>query len=207
MITIFAPFADRLNLNGDQGNALVVAKCLEALGLESQVISSFAELHQVTPNFVLMGHGSDAAMSSIAQELNAQTALMKQLRDQVPGLVVGSSVIWMVEHGLSPQVLRTGEHESRFEVTELNGLKILGYRNTDSGLASLFQNGQWIECMLHGPVLAKNPALLKEVIEKILLVAKVPVNLARADKWFQELSEISVKVWSVETDLEFQRLN
>ena len=38
MIVLFAPFADRLNLNGDQGNLLVLQKYFEALRVDFRIV-------------------------------------------------------------------------------------------------------------------------------------------------------------------------
>lgn len=207
MITIFAPFADRLNLNGDQGNVLVLTKFFEAAKVDCQVVSNFQQLNGKRPDFVFLGHGSDAAMRSIDAELVAQRHALVDFQSTVPGLVVGSSVVWLVEQGLSAQVKKPGAQESRFEVAKIENLRVLGYRNTDSGLDSLAQTGKWIESMLHGPVLAKNPALLSMVAARILEVANLAMPVAETAEWMSQLNRISAEIWSVETDEEFEPAN
>ena len=208
MITIFTPFADRLNLNGDQGNALVLMEYLKACGVETQQVQDPEQLGANTPNFVLLGHGSKASMASIWQQLEQLKPQLQHWQQTVPGLAVGSSVLWLVENGLSPQRVNAGPQQSEFVTTNFDGSAVLGYRNTDSGLANLSKNGEWVESMLHGPVLAKNPVLLRSVASNVLKAANLDVGscLAAGADWLAEVARINAQIWKLESQEEMPAL-
>lgn len=204
MITIFTPFADRLNLNGDQGNVLVLLEYLKACGVEAQQVQNPEQLGANPPHFVLLGHGSKASMASIKQQLAQLKPQLQQWQQTVPGLAVGSSVLWLVENGLSAQRLNVGPQESEFVTTSFEGSAVLGYRNTDSGLANLSQNGLWLESMLHGPILAKNPVLLRAIAATILKAANLDASgfQETGASWLADIAKIGEQIWKVESQEE-----
>ena len=208
MITIFTPFADRLNLNGDQGNVLVLLEYLKACGVEVRQVQNPEQLGANPPHFVLLGHGSKASMASIKQRLEQLKPQLQQWQRTVLGLAVGSSVLWLVENGLSPQRVNPGPQESEFVTTNFEGSAVLGYRNTDSGLANLSKSGEWIETMLHGPVLAKNPVLLRSFASNVLKAANLDVEscLAAGADWLAEVARINAQIWKLESQEEMPAL-
>ncbi|MFM6980675.1 MAG: hypothetical protein ACKOWE_04660 [Micrococcales bacterium] len=203
MIQLVSVFQESLNLNGDQANLAVLADYLERCGVEVKLtnVTSARELSTSKPDFVFFGHGSAAAHAQIDDEL---LAIAEQLRGtNIPVLFIGSSVEFAVEKlGLGDHRISRSERESLFSVGELANLKVLGYRNTDSGLPDIWQDGKLVFSMLHGPVLAKNPRLLAWLANEI-----TPAKpLANQRDWFGKLNEVCQRIWELETEEKFEPL-
>jgi CobQ-like glutamine amidotransferase family enzyme len=207
MINLGAFFPERLNLNGDQGNLLALARYLEAAGFEVSVHSvgaanSYSDIH-----FGLLGHGSIAAVESLQVQLAAVD--FDELLAKIPGLAVGSGFEYLSERGITKSIITRGDRESEFVTGSLGSLKALGYRNTDSGLPDLELNSNWICSMLHGPVLAKNPQLLHRAAKAAVACAGLvwpsepPIALVA---WVKTLNDVCAKIWTLESEEAFPAL-
>jgi CobQ-like glutamine amidotransferase family enzyme len=206
LIKLGTVFPNQLNLDGDQGNLLALKRYLTAAGFEVdiQVLSPGVSIPDL--DFVLFGHGSLAACESIEAGL-AELDWWELLK--VPGLAVGSGFEYLSRNLIVQQNIRLGDRESAFQVANLGNLQVLGYRNTDSGLANLVMNGQWICTMLHGPVLAKNPKLLDRAARAAVAAAGLdwPQEQPESLKnWVANLNRICEQLWLIETDKPFQKL-
>lgn len=167
MIKIFVPFMERLNLNGDAANALVIQKRLRWAGLASQIVSIsdeagfFSAMKEAkqAPIFVLLGHGSKAAMNSISNFKAEFVDLIESAnKSGGGGLVIGSSYEWLVPH-------QVGERKSEFSALEVSlpqlgeTVEVFGYVNSNTDLKDILWDGKVLLTRLHGPVLAKSPGL------------------------------------------------
>jgi hypothetical protein len=179
---------------------LALKKYLSAAGFAVEIIS----MTQPTPfqgvHFVLLGHGSLAAMQSIDGSLKAMdwSTIM-----QIPGLAVGSGFEYLSRESLVAQKIVIGDRDSEFQVETLGALQALGYRNTDSGLPNLAVNEQWICTMLHGPILAKNPALLDRAAKAAVEAAGQAWPKPATEElvsWVENLNRIASQIWQLETD-------
>lgn len=204
MIRLATVFPDALNLNGDQANVLVLKDFLQRCGQTVEVITveSQRELEKARPDFVFFGHGSKAAHQAIDVELLAIAKVATTLSCQL--MFVGSSVEFAIERlGLGSQSINRAERESLFAVGAVADFKVLGYRNTDSGLPNIWSENNLIFSMLHGPVLAKNPKLQQ------LLASKLGGYTLAEDQmeWLDSLNSLCRKIWELETDEVFPALS
>lgn len=204
MIRLATVFPEALNLNGDQANILVLKDFLQRCGQTVEVITveSLQALEKARPDFVFFGHGSQAAHQAIDVELLAIARASTSLSCQL--MFVGSSVEFAIERlGLGSRSINRGERESLFSVGEVADFKVLGYRNTDSGLPNIWTENNLLFSMLHGPVLAKNPRL-----QQLLATSIGGFELAENQtEWLQSLNALCRKIWELETDEMFPALN
>lgn len=206
-VVLGTAFGSRLNLNGDQGNLLALRRYLSAAGFEVEIRSAATTEAALSCDFWFVGHGSVAAMQSIDEALRAID--WTRVLAEVPGLVVGSSFEWLAAHGKLNDTIQRGERVSQFEVAEFGPLRVLGYRNTDSGLPNLSLSGRVICTMLHGPLLAKNPQLLDRAARAAVTKAGLDWPLAAPAElgaWIDSLNKVCGEIWSLETDEEFPEL-
>jgi CobQ-like glutamine amidotransferase family enzyme len=73
-----------------------------------------------------------------------------------------------VRFGIFQCAFERQERISKFVNFEWNSLQLIGYLNSDSGLPPFAQNNSSFGTLLHGPLLAKNPALADYFIQQIL---------------------------------------
>lgn len=175
MIQLFTLFPDRLNLNGDQANLLVLKKRLEWNGVESRIfpVNSLEDLERLEGEFakqpkgklLLIGHGSSAAMASFSKNTDEIRSIVLGLaRAGLPGLAVGSGY-----ELLQPSFTR-GERLSDYADVEAAGElpRAFGYINSDTDLEPLAQLGEnFLVTLIHGPVLARTPELADYLIERM----------------------------------------
>lgn len=203
-IRLGAFYGSRLNLNGDQGNLLALKRYLEAAGYEVEVVAVGTTEQALSCNFLLLGHGSMAAMASLQERLMAFD--WQKVMSTIPGLTVGSGTEWLATHGFAQPIQNRGERVSEFQVGNLGEIKVLGYRNTDTDLANIALSQQFLVSMLHGPVLAKNPILLHKAAVATLKSAGLdwnPPTPGALKDWVEILNSLSSQIWSLETQDEF----
>lgn len=200
-------FGTRLNLNGDQGNLLALRRFLEAsgIGVEIRPVSNTDEALQC--NFLMLGHGSIAAMDSL--QSNLASLDWNRILESVPGLAVGSGFEWLAREVLSVKVSQLEVRVSEFQVAELGSIAALGYRNSDTDLPNLKPYGNFICTMLHGPLLAKNPTLLQRAAKAAAKSAGVQLKTtAELTAWIAELNRINGTIWALEApEAHFQELS
>jgi len=175
MKTIYTLFPEMLNLNGDSANSMVLKKNLQWMGEPSQILpvsneTELIELSRLVKNgetgiFVTIGHGSAAAMQSLAPyDGHIQALLLQMVEAKTPGIVVGSALAWA-----GVDVSSKRERRSEFVVAHVDAegwpTEALGYLNSDLSLEPIRVEGNLVLTLLHGPFLAKNPLWLDRIIE------------------------------------------
>ena len=190
--------AGKLNLNGDQGNLLALKRFLEASGQSVRVVPVGTSDEALACHFLLLGHGSMAAMESISVLLGSLD--WSAILETVPGLSVGSGTEWLAQNAPGATGFQRVERTSEFRVANLGPISVLGYRNSDSTLPDLTISGSFIATMLHGPVLAKNPVLLARAAAAAAKRAGVALNFKAPQlvDWVGNLNRISRQIWQIE---------
>lgn len=196
MIELYTLTPDRLNLNGDQANLFVLAKRITWQGEQVTVVNidtledltAFGSAASKSPKRKLffIGHGSTSAMKSLehfAQPVRELVANLKKL--SIPVIAVGSGY-----ELLAPGAQRT-ERRSDFHVATLDGMSVLGYRNTDADLPEITRDGSVLLTLLHGPLLAKNPRLADQILIQLGLTVK-------GNDRTEEVDAIVAKAWELE---------
>lgn len=200
MIRLATLFPDRLNLNGDQGNLLVLQKRLKAYGevFESVNFEPGDPLSKLDGiNFLLIGHGSNAAWKSLATELERVASVLQKLVNDgaiVLAVATGAEKLYSEPFRFVNEKLTAIARRSQFEVASDGDLKVLGYANTASSLPTFERIGSLMVTSFHGPVLAKNPKLADRILEK--LGAKVSSNTE-----IETLDSAIPGIWELEEKL------
>ncbi len=171
MIRVFTLHPSLLNLNGDQANGLVLMRRANWAGFELEIVpvtttKAMADALDYAKHggrsFVLIGHGSVAAMNSLKNQF-AEFRLW--VSDMIAagsyGLAVGSG------YELVAPTFNRGERLSDYANVELEGFAMLqGYVNTDTDLPKAeFLSERFLVTMVHGPVLARNPKVADFFLE------------------------------------------
>ena len=213
-------FPNHLNLNGDLGNITVLEHALRARGATLKVLSLLPGGESSRPDFILLGHGSVAAWNELKPGLRSLAPVLNDWLDAGSLLLaIGSGFEALHEKskdylGSVPDLLisisqaipklRTNERVSKFVMIPAtqNFLdhEVLGYLNSDTNAAALSLEGRVIGSMLHGPVLAKNPALVARIVEMLGVEASALEN----EKTASDLGVIDGYleiVWSLERQL------
>ena len=169
MITLYTFAPEKLNLNGDQANLLVLRKRLEWLGVKSQIvpIQDVGGLVSIKPakgDFLLIGHGSRAAMASIPNQDQVRTEVRRLAETGMPGIAIGSGY-----ELLQPEFARVERRSEYANLGEQAGLpELFGYVNTDTDMPEVDRlAGDFVLTFVHGPVLAKTPQLADWFIDKL----------------------------------------
>lgn len=211
-IRIASIYPEALNLNGDQANLTVLKKQLEWARIDVEVIALDDAL-AVWPDdvdFLLIGHGSQAAWKQILPKLVARQDWLKRLiAGGVPGLAVGSGqevLYGSVDNeqeglGLIYRVLASTERQSRFVIADLDGIEVLGYLNRATDAPAIERLGSFILTGLHGPVLAKNETLLRLILTEIARRAGVAFNANASSEKSSRASKAVAQVWELEAAL------
>lgn len=205
MIRLGVLFPDHLNLNGDLGNMEVISKQLDWRGIAHEVIRVETEQQLASDlSFLLIGHGSNAAWEAIREPVGSLSGSLRSLIEAgLPGLCVSTGFEELVRLSvLTNFTLKSmPERVSKFVVHADESGDILGYLNTDVDLPNLHRQGQFVCTMLHGPVLAKNPKLLNELLLSICFRAGVTLGPILEDEKAGLLADLVDEVWKLEQDL------
>jgi CobQ-like glutamine amidotransferase family enzyme len=205
MIRLGVLFPDHLNLNGDFGNIEVLARQFEWRGMACDVVRVEDEHHLSDGlDFLLVGHGSSAAWDSISDRLKSlKGGLRKLVESGTPGLCVSTGFEELVRLAVIAGVgcKSIPERLSKF-VVHTDGIhEVLGYLNTDVDLPLLHREGEFVCTMLHGPVLAKNPALLLELLQNISMHAGVQLEAIQKSEKADLVADLIEEVWKLEREL------
>ena len=141
--------------NGDQGN-------IEALVAELTAVGAAFEISEdcVGADFLLIGDSSIAAHEHFEAELSALLPELKlRLTAGKPTLLVGRS--WEYFAPLLGVILTHGERISKFVQLRVSEHEVIGYHNSTVIEPRFFVSGAFMGTTLFGPLLAKNPSLLK----------------------------------------------
>lgn len=205
MIRLGALFPKHLNLNGDLGNLEVLAKQFEWRGLTTEIIP-IESPQDLTGgvDLIFVGHGSTAAWSAIEKRFMALVpSLRSHLQSGTPGLTVSSGFAELVRSevfsNLEFEMLR--DRASKFIVHQDSSNEILGYLNADIDLPMISREQNWIGTMLHGPILAKNPSLLNEVLHSTAAHANIELPALRESGKAGLVADLIVEVWKLEREL------
>lgn len=155
MITLASYRPEFFNNNGDQGNLEVLAAHLKAVGAPFEISDEL-----VGSDFLLIGDSSIAAHDHFESELRA---LLSELRVRLlagkPTLLVGRS--WEYFAPLLGIELTHGERASKFFDVKVTDHDVMGYHNSTVIEPKFFISGAFMGTTLFGPLLAKNPSVLK----------------------------------------------
>jgi CobQ-like glutamine amidotransferase family enzyme len=151
-----------LNLNGDLGNLVVLKKRLELRGVHSEIVFLSGDEDLSKFDFVLVGHGSKSAWAEL---LSLRPSLLKQLESfsrEGGALLAVASAADLLQPLLTGDEVLSGDWVSEF--VDVAG--VVGYLNTTSKAPVIQWTRNTLLTQLHGPVLAKNPSLADEIIER-----------------------------------------
>ncbi len=155
---------EHFNNNGDQGNLDVIKFHLAAQGLPFE---QAGQSQAVNADFLIIGDGSRAAMRFYRPGLEALVpVLAERLHAEKPTLIVGSSYEFfspLIGLGDSEEIMRVSD----FVSLKVNGEDVVGYINSSTNLPNIFVRGGFIGTKLYGPLLAYNPKLLAEVLQRL----------------------------------------
>lgn len=155
MIKLASYRPEFFNNNGDQGNLEVLAAHLKAVGASFEISDDL-----VGSDFLLIGDSSIAAHDHFESELSA---LLSELRVRLlagkPTLLVGRS--WEYFSPMLGVELSHGERASKFFEVKVSEHDVLGYHNSTVVEPKFFISGAFLGTTLFGPLLAKNPSVLK----------------------------------------------
>ncbi len=205
MIRLGVLFPNHLNLNGDFGNIEVLARQFEWRGMVCEVIEVETEQQLASGlDFLLVGHGSNAAWHSIADRLKALAPTLQKLVDsRTPGLCVSTGFEELVRLGIISDLATSGlaERVSKFVIQQDGSEEVLGYINTDVDLPAVHRQGKFFCTMLHGPVLAKNPGLLLEMLAYVAEHAGLKLQEILTSEKAELLAGLVDEVWKLEREL------
>ena len=200
MIRLATLYADRLNLNGDQGNLRVLEKRLLARNIEFDVVQfKIGDDPQILNDvdFLLIGHGSLAAWRSLESDLHrVSDAIQQILVSNTLVLAVSSGAEMLYRHPIKffEENLEKVPRRSRFVIAAFEGKQVLGYVNSETSLPDIKRTGSVIVTTLHGPLLAKNPQVADSILESF--GAEISSSAA-----IEKLDESVAGIWSLETEL------
>lgn len=161
MTRYFSFHKEHFDNNGDQGNLGVLKFFL------SQQSVSFDEVSELaSADFVLVGDASRAALREYGKELlDIAPALQARHVSGLPTLLIGSSYEFLASQVEWLETPRRGRVASEFRtiVTDEAG-PVLGYRNSSLVELDFVRSGDFIATTLFGPILAKNPTLLDQML-------------------------------------------
>jgi len=216
IIRLGSVYGKRLNLNGDQGNLLALRRYLNAAGYEVEVVGVDCTDVALSCHFLLLGHGSIAAMESLGERLSQFD--WAEIFARVPSLAIATSAVWLSGEPVEA-FFDTTDRVSHFEVATLSleasgeqgrfgipdDLRVLGYRNTPNAKAPALANpsGKLLTTMLHGPLLAKNPRLLDLIARAAVTAAGSPAptqDSSGLHKWQQTLNDVASRIWALEAE-------
>ena len=205
-------YPSALNLNGDQGNLLVLRKQLEWAGLRVEVLNldESSTSWSQDLDFLLIGHGSRAAWKYISADLESrQDWLEANIGRGLVGLAVGSGQeIFYARNsvnefglGLIQRDLASSERVSRFCLGLFDGIEVLGYLNRNNDSPIIERLGSFILTGLHGPVLAKNETLLQSLLKEVTEKAEVALDARNFTRERDRAARAVDLVWELEEGL------
>ena len=147
--------------NGDQANIAVLGSHLEAMGKEVEVSTDCQN-----SDFLLIGDSSIAAHAHFETELLGLVPELKsRLQAGKPTLLVGRS--WEYLAPLLGIPTLHGDRISKFLKLSALGHEVIGYHNSTLVEPRFFVSGAFVGTTLFGPLLAKNPSILKQLAQAL----------------------------------------
>ena len=164
MITLASFRPEYFDNNGDQSNLSVLSSHLVALGAEVTISTEC-----LGADFLLIGDSSIAAHAHFETELlTLLPELQRRLAGGKPTLLVGRS--WEFFAPLLGFSMKHGERSSKFVKVNISGHEVIGYHNSTVLEPRFIVTGAFVGTTLFGPLLAKNPSVLKTVVSALGLV-------------------------------------
>lgn len=161
MTSVFSFEPEYFNQNGDQGNLEV---------LEYATSKKFLVTSNPEADLMLIGDASRAAIRHFTPELTKlQPAIEARLKNGLPTLLVGSSYEFYASQSEFLPKLAKGHRVSKFVKVDYAGSRVVGYRNSEVLDSELLVRGGFVGTLLFGPLLAKNPDLLKLFTDQLSL--------------------------------------
>jgi CobQ-like glutamine amidotransferase family enzyme len=173
VIKLAALFPKHLNLNGDHGNLLVLQKRLQWRGVPAEVVAVTDTKNLEKYDLVLAGHGSRAAWDQVLRvDKMFVSNLAAYIESGKPAIVTASAYDLVSEQllGKKNDVL---EHRSLFVKTSEG---VVGYVNSASSANEMQWHKNALLTLLHGPLLAKNPELADDLIQRMAIELKYYAN-------------------------------
>lgn len=161
-IRLAAIAKDHLNLNGDIGNLVVLRERLRWRNVSASIDYIDADKKFRDFDFVLIGHGSEAAWDELL-------SIHPQLLANVVEYIQGNGALMAVASA-SDRLLELLNGEGIAKGARFSGFvregSVVGYLNSDSKEPRLIWEKNALLSQLHGPLLAKNSDLADEIIAK-----------------------------------------
>jgi CobQ-like glutamine amidotransferase family enzyme len=208
MKLIFAAlYPSHLNLNGDQANLLVAKKRLGWAGIDCEIASiGKGEAIPKNADLIFIGHGSIAAWEDIEDDLTARIPEIGFLVDSGAALMaVATGHEWAINSGFFENRISKIDRISKFEISSLGELEVLGYLNTSTNAPVIQKINLLIGTQLHGPVFAKNPVLVDQFLEEIIVSRYGSVSAEKLrhsnSNQAETVNSIVSEVWKLERDL------
>ncbi len=155
MITIASFRPEYFDNNGDQGNITVLQAQLGAIGAAFEVTETC-----LGADFLMVGDSSIAVHEHFEKELLELVPELKlRLTAGKPTLLVGRS--WEFFAPLLGIQVTSGERTSKFFELRVAEHEVIGYHNSTLVEPKFYISGAFIGTTLFGPLLAKNPSVLK----------------------------------------------
>ena len=202
-IKLVSLFPKHLDLNGDHGNLLVLAKRLQWRGIASDIVS--IDKGQSIPKdaaLIFLGHGSMAAWADIESELDHLLDDIKQLiADGAAFMAVATGHERAIRLGLLGGTANATNRISKFEIAELEGQEILGYLNSATDAPVIQKQRLLVGTQLHGPVFAKNPLFADSYLAEIAQARGLNFSVADLSTNASLVAGIVNQVWELEREL------
>lgn len=209
MFNLLVLYPEHLNLNGDLANAGVLARRMNWFGFDSAIEFHHPgdPLPNSQPDFLLLGHGSEAAWQAVRRDLTNNWSQLKSWIDNgMYGLAVNSGQELLHEPAfeLFSNTLTSGQRKSNFAVVEsdlvLADKKLLGYQNSETNAPLLERYRNFLGTQLHGPLLAKNAWFADWLVSQITGEGHpVPANYSQS--WVEAVASFEAGVWALESEL------
>jgi len=179
MTTLYSFQSNFFNNNGDQGNLEVMTSAMRASGFSFSLVDEPS-----SADFVLIGDCSIAVAAKYESQLRALVPILSErMKSGLPTLLVGRSYE-LLASDLGIELLVT-ERVSAFVSEQTGESEIWGYHNSLVSSPKVFRNGNFIATTLFGPLLAKNPQVLKSMLSAM----KVEISL----EWVGALEALASK--------------
>lgn len=165
MTSVFSFEPEFFNQNGDQANIEV---------LEYVAAARFDRIGIAAADLVVIGDASKAAMRQFEGALfELVPAIAARFDAGSPTLIIGSSFEFFASRILSMPTLSYGPRHSAFVEVQNQDHRVVGYQNTELQSPKFVLRGGFIGTVLFGPLLAKNPSVLKLLAEKLGMDARL----------------------------------
>lgn len=188
-IKFAALYPEHLDLNGDHANLLVLQMRLAWREVEAEIIVVDKPRDLSDFDLILVGHGTKDAWAAIS-EIDAD------LIEQVTGLIRADKPVLAISSGYEKLILEMGKSKIEYgervsEFREKDGF--VGYVNSEAILPEIDFVKNAVLTLFHGPVLAKNPKLADQMIEKAgwVDVSKSHVSLRRVETLAEQSRKIA----------------